>query len=469
MTLAQMLATSGRRWLVVAAAGIIGALFGVGYAVTATPSYQASSTVFLSLDAGDTISELAEGSNYTEQMAPSFSAVATMPIVLDPVIDQLDLPMTASALKRQIDVDLPTGGVVMRIKVTSPVPEQASAIADAVAAQLISTVSTLSGDSDGDSGDLVHLTLSLVSAAVTPTSASSPNFLVDLAAGAVLGVLLSIGLIVGSEVMASAPVRDRKSAMHAGSATVLGSIVEDRKSRQRPLPVSTHPYLSRAEGFRILMTGLQLVRSSREPLCMVVASTTRGEGATSTVANLAVALCHTDKRVLLVDGNLRHPGVAAILGMDGRHGLTTVLSGQARWQDVVQLWETQIWGERRLSVLPAGHLPGNPSEMFDSPAMRDLIVGLKAAYDVILFDSPPLLSFADGSLLASQTDGALVVIDVQRARQRQVSEAVGRLRMAQATVLGLVLNREKEVAGSATAAAAPSTRLPRQMLHRNRG
>jgi capsular exopolysaccharide synthesis family protein len=465
MTLAQVFATSGRRWLVVAAAGIIGLLFGAGFAVTATPSYQASSTVFLSLDSGSTISELAEGSNYTEHMAPSFSAVATMPIVLDPVIEQLHLPMTASALKRQIDVDLPTGGVVMRIKVTSPVPEQAAAIADAVAAQLITTVANLSGNEGNDS---VRLTLSLVSSAVTPTAASSPNLPVDLAAGAVLGVLLSIGLIVGSEVMASAPVRDRKSAMRAGSATVLGSIVEDRKSKHRRLPVSTHPYLPRAEGFRMLLTGLQLVRSSREPLCMVVASTVRGEGATSTAANLSVALCHTDKRVLLVDGNLRHPGVAAILGMDGRHGLTTVLSGQARWQDVVQLWETQLWGERRLSVLPAGPPPGNPSEIADSPAMRDLLVELRAAYDVILIDSPALLSAADASILAAQSDGALVVIDVQRARQRQVSEAVGRLRMAQATVLGLVLNREKETSASVAAAPVPSTRLPRQMLHRNR-
>lgn len=466
MALAKMFATSKRRWLVVAMAGIIGLLLGAGYVVTVTPSYQASSTVFLSLDAGKTVSVLAEGSSYTEQMAPSFSAVATMPIVLDPVIKRLDLPMTASALKRQIDVDLPTGGVVMRIKVTSPDPEQASAIADAVADELITTVAALSGDTGSDS---VHLSLSLVSSAVTPTEASSPNIPVDLAAGVVLGVLLSIGLIVGSEVMASAPVRDRKAAMHAGSATVLGSIVEDRKSKQRPVPVSTHPYLPRAEGFRMLLTGLQLVRSSQEPLCMVIASTVRGEGATSTAANLSVALCHTDKRVLLVDGNLRHPGVADILGMDGRSGLTTVLGGQSRWQDVVQLWETQLWGERRLSVLPAGPLPGNPSEMIDSPAMRDLLTELRAAYDVILVDSPALLSVADGSILASQSDGALVVIDVQRARQRQVSEAVGRLRMAQATVLGLVLNREKEDSGSTAAAPVPSARPPRQMLHRNRG
>jgi capsular exopolysaccharide synthesis family protein len=466
MVLANMFATSVRRWLVVAAAGVVGLLLGAGYSLTAAPTYEASSAVLLSLDSGDTVSELAEGSNYTQQMAPSFAEVATMPIVLDSVIEQLGLSMTASQLKQRIDVDLPAGGVVMRIKVESRFPEQASAIADAVAGQLISTVSTLSGDGGKDS---VHLTLSLVSSAVTPTAASSPNLPVDLAVGTVLGVVLSIGLLVGSEVMSSAPVRDRKSAMRAGSATVLGSIVEDRKSKQRPLPVSTHPYLPRAEGFRMLLTGLQLVRSSREPLCMVMASTVRGEGTTSTAANLAVALCHTDKRVLLVDANLRHPGVAGVLGMDGRHGLTSVLSGRARWQDVVQPWETQIWGERRLSVLPAGTLPENPSEMLDSPAMRDLMAELRAAYDVILFDAPALLSVADGSILASQSDGALVVIDVRRARQRQVSEAVGRLRMAQATVLGLVLNREKEDPGTASAAPAPSARLPRQMLHGNRG
>lgn len=472
MALARLFATSRRRWLTVVLAGLVGLLIGGGYALGATPRYETSSSLFLSLDRGNTVSELAEGTNYTQDLAPSYARVATMPIVLEPVIEQLHLPMAASALARQVDVHLPPGGVVLQIRVSDTSPERAAAIANAIAAQLIATASTLSGKggTNGKSGsDTAHLTLSLVSSAVAPDSPSSPNLPVDLAAGLVLAVTLVIGLIIGSELLSSAPVRDRQTAMRAGSATVLGAIVDDRKSRQRPLPVSTHPYLPRAEGFRMLLTGLQLVRSSREPLCMVITAATRGEGSTSTAANLAVAMCHTDQRVLLVDANLRHPGVAAVLGVDGQAGLSTVLTGQARWQDVVHPWETQIWGERRLSVLPAGPVPSNPSELLDSPAMRDLLAELRAAHDVILLDCPPLLPVADGSFLAAQADGALLVIDARRSRQRHVSDAVNRLRMARATVLGLVLNRAQEDSGNASAAPTPGTRLPRQVLHGNRG
>ena len=243
--------------------------------------------------------------------------------------------------------------MITEITVTDSSPRQAALIANAVGNQLRTAVADLSPQTGTGQNASSAISVTTLSAAVPPTSPSSPDLALDLAVGLLAGLLLGIALVTVLEVLV-APVTSRESAARATSAPVIGSIVTDPKAARRPLPVSTHTHLPRAEAFRIVRTNLRSMQRPDAAQCFVVTSSLPGEGRTSTAVNLAIAISHTGQQVLLVDADLRRPAVAGLLGIDDSPGLSTVLADDANLDDVTQTWVTQTWGDSSLSVLTAG-------------------------------------------------------------------------------------------------------------------
>jgi succinoglycan biosynthesis transport protein ExoP len=160
--------------------------------------------------------------------------------------------------------------------------------------------------------------------------------------------------------------------------------------------------------------------------------------------NLAVSLADTGARIILVDADLRRPSIDDYLGIDGTVGLTTVLTGQAEIQDAIQPFD-----DSTLDVLPAGQVPPNPSELLGSAAMDMLLDELRASYDMVLLDSPPLLPVTDGAVLSKLTGGALVILGADRVRRPQLHETLESLQTAGAHVFGIVMNKVKRIEAGA--------------------
>jgi capsular exopolysaccharide synthesis family protein len=169
---------------------------------------------------------------------------------------------------------------------------------------------------------------------------------------------------------------------------------------------------------------------------LAVTSSLPAEGKSTVSGNLAVALAETGARVLLVDADLRRPAIAELLGVEGGVGLTTVLAGAARVEDVVQ-----DWGGKQLQVLASGPVPPNPAELLGSPAMRGLLEDLRGRYDHVVIDTAPLLPVADAAVLSRLVDGTLLVAQAGRVRRAELTRALGNLDQVSARVLGIVLNR----------------------------
>ena len=167
---------------------------------------------------------------------------------------------------------------------------------------------------------------------------------------------------------------------------------------------------------------------------LTVTSCLPGEGKSTTVANLAIALAHGGESVVLVDADLRRPRLDELFGLDRAPGLTTALVGAVDIADAVQ--ETSVPG---LDVLTTGALPPNPSELLQTNAMADLVLTLQRRYDIVLFDAPPLLPVTDAALLATLSDGAVLLVRHGRTTAEQVRAAVGRLQSVGADLLGTVL------------------------------
>lgn len=189
-----------------------------------------------------------------------------------------------------------------------------------------------------------------------------------------------------------------------------------------------------AEAFRVLRTNLQFLGLDEPLRSMVVTSAAPGEGKSTTVANLGVTFAQAGTRVCLVDADLRRPMLAKLLGLENWTGLTTALIGQSPLEECVK--KTPVEG---LWLLPSGPVPPNPAELLGSERMAGLLERLKAEYDLVLIDSPPVLAVTDAAVLAPRTDGVVLVIRAGQTDRRAVQRARTALETVHARVLGAVL------------------------------
>jgi len=190
------------------------------------------------------------------------------------------------------------------------------------------------------------------------------------------------------------------------------------------------------ESYRSLRTNINFAAVGSEMRSIVVTSSVPAEGKSTTAANLAMAMALDGKRVIIVDADLRRPSLHKLFRTDSSPGLTDVLVGTHEIEHVVR-----SSGVENVSVIPAGSPPPNPSELLGSARMVELIGRLQEVADVVLFDTPPTLAVADSVVLASRTDGVLLVIGYGETKKANSKKALDHLRRANARVLGTVLNR----------------------------
>jgi capsular exopolysaccharide synthesis family protein len=141
------------------------------------------------------------------------------------------------------------------------------------------------------------------------------------------------------------------------------------------------------------------------------------------------------ERVLIIDADLRRPQVAGYLQLEGSVGLTTVLIGDARLEDVVQ-----PYGNSRMDVLTAGPVPPNPAELLGFDAMRQLVDQAMARYDSVIIDTPPLLPVTDAAVLSDLASGTLLIAGARVVRRPELAAAIASLEQVDARILGVVLN-----------------------------
>lgn len=192
-----------------------------------------------------------------------------------------------------------------------------------------------------------------------------------------------------------------------------------------------------SESYRILRTNIHFASIDNPLKTLLVASSSPGEGKTTTAVNLAFAMAMDGKKVILMDSDLRRPTIHKMLGLPAMPGLTDVLAGTARLDDVLM----QHSDMPNLMALSAGTLPPNPSELLGSRAFRSLMETLTTKSDLVVLDSPPVLAAADAQILASQVDGVVMVVETGETRKVAARQTLALLRHARANVLGVAYNK----------------------------
>jgi capsular exopolysaccharide synthesis family protein len=236
---------------------------------------------------------------------------------------------------------------------------------------------------------------------------------------------------VGSS--ADLPVLGSIPSLPAARAALPGST----PSNDDNLPVvSSDPGTPFAEAYRSLRTTLLLSRAGSPPQVVVVTSPRPGEGKTVTTLNLAAVLAGTGSKVVVVDCDLRRPMVGTLAGIpDTAPGVSEVLAG------IVSL-ENALCATRyeRVAVLPSGAIPPNPAELLGGLALEAAIESLRAMFDFVIIDTPPVLAVTDGELVAKRSDGTVVVARSGSTPRAALRNATERLTGLAVPLLGVVLN-----------------------------
>ncbi len=256
-----------------------------------------------------------------------------------------------------------------------------------------------------------------------------PNIPLNIALGVIVGLIVGVGLAFFIEYLDTS-VKTIDDVEKAVQAPVLGVIPQNVGSLIAEGPESPH-----AEAYRVLRTNVMFSRKDPRLNALTVVSGGAGEGKSTTIFNLAVVFAQNDQRVLLVDSDLRRPSLHKILNVANNIGLTNYLLRQNTLEQVVQTTPLST-----LHFVPSGKLPSSSLGILNSQQMKEFIREVKSRYDFVFFDSPPIMGVSDASILASEVDMTLLVIQYRKYPQNMTIRAKQMVEKVGGTLLGVVLN-----------------------------
>lgn len=209
-------------------------------------------------------------------------------------------------------------------------------------------------------------------------------------------------------------------------------------TKERPgLVVSSKPNSVVSEQFRTIRTNIQFSMVDENLKSLVITSAGPGSGKSIISANLAATFASEDKRVLLVDADLRKPTIHKTFRVRNNDGLTTLLTDRgALVEDMV--YRTHVEG---LYTLTSGIIPPNPAELLGSKRMDELMSELEEKFDFVVYDMPPVIAVTDAQIIASKVDGTIFVLPKGQATKEEVLKSKELLQMVNANVLGAIFNR----------------------------
>ena len=430
MTIRDYLRLLREQWIIVGSVTLV-VVIGAGVAWwLRPPEYTAHLTMYVSAQAADTPNAAYQGSLLSQQRVSSYVKLVGTTRVSREVIRDLGLVDTPESVAGQVAASSAPDSVLIDVAVVGRTPEQVAAIANSVGRVFTDLVAELERPSAPDA--VAPVVVRVVEPAAVPTAPSSMDLPATLALGFLGGLAVGAGLALARNAMDTS-IKSLLQLHEVAQAPNLGIIAYDSAIPKRPLTVHEEAPSPRAEAFRQLRTNLQYIEIDNPCKVIVVTSALQGEGKTTSVCNLAIAMAAAESRVLVVEADLRRPELADLLGLERSAGLTDILAGRARTQQVIQ-----PWAGGKFDVLASGPLPPNPSELLASRQMAALLDDLRDRYDVVLVDSPPLLPVTDAAAMAPATDGAILVCRFKETTREQVGRAVNALAAVSVPLLGTV-------------------------------
>ena len=448
-------------WIIGAVAVLFAVVF-FGYTkLFVTPLYQSTAKFYVNNSSFSSLSEAAFSSITSADISASRGLVKTYIAILNTretlndVIDYSGVKRSSGSLRGMISADAVNGTEIFQVVVTSPDPQEAEKIANAIAHILPNRIRDII---DGTSAKVVE-------SAVVASAPSSPNFTKNTLLGFAIGMVLMIALIVIRE-LTDITIRTEEDVAQSCAHPILsvvpdmeahskGSYYYSKYGKKAYATVTTKDSkkvelvggdisFTAAEAFKLLRTKLQFSFADEGASRVVgISSALTGEGKSLSAANLAYSTAQLGKKVLLIDCDMRRPSLAEKLPIKKAPGLSEYLAGQIQGTELIQICSLKET-DRQFHVVSAGRIPPNPMELLSSVRMEKLIALLRESYDYIILDLPPVGEVGDALAAAKLTDGMLVVARQNYCDKIALNSAIRQLEFVDAKILGIVINYASE-------------------------
>lgn len=463
ISLGELLQVMWKRLWVILLAAVVLTGAAVGYSLGQTSIYEASITILVGQEQTDgPVSQLGSDVQGLQQITQTVADLVDTRPVAEAVIEELDLQISSETFLENLGVEPVVDTQTIQVVYRDPDPQRARLIVNTVGEVFSDQVSEVSPSANS-------ITATVWEEAVAPDEPVEPNPLRNGLLALFMGLMLGVGLAFLLEYLDDS-WRSPDEVQQVSGVPTYGIVPEFKAFRRRRKPGKreksgtdvapeqakdgeSQPNFSErlvahldpmgvvAESYRTLRTNLLYALVDDPPKVITLTSAGPKEGKSTTCANLGVVLAQAGKRTLVVDCDLRRPVVHEIFGTRNIRGIVDVLAGQRELEEV---WQEP---QPNLKVVPVGPLPPNPAELLGSRRFTEFLAGARKDFDYVLVDAPPVGLVSDPSIIASQGDGVLLILDAQNTRKGALRDGIRDLGAVGANVLGTVMNNVKKGKG----------------------
>lgn len=386
------------------------------------PVYQANTTLFIGKEQsslGISLSEL----QVFNQLIDDYKQLIGTRLVIDQTISNLKLNMSIITFRKSLSVTSIENSRLFTVSFRHKDPQIAADVANELAKQLTIVAA-----------EIVEVkNIRIIDKALAPDKTVAPRVALYTALAGIFGFIFSLLIILIQNLLKN-KVQEEDDVEKLTKQPIKGIIPKFPKNAKQLITLNSPPtYID--ESYKMLRTNLFYRIADNESSAILLTSSSVGEGKSTTISNLAVSIAQSGKRVLLMDTDLRHPTIHKIFEIDPIPGLTSIVFKDMDIHEVIK----HIEGVDGLDILTSGVIPQSPSELLDSNTFRNLLETMKKSYDVILLDTPPILSVTDTLVLSKFVDGVLIVVAAGQTKKSDISNIRKLFRKVEANITGFIL------------------------------
>lgn len=442
-----------KSWIIGLAALVSAVVAFAGTYYLVAPTYQSSAMFYVNnnISIGSASVSIESGDiTAAKSLVQSYIVILNTRETITDIIDYAGVDRTYGEVKNMISASAVNATEIFKVVVTSEDPAEALKIAEAIAYILPSRIG---GIIEGTSAKVVDHP-------VKASGPSGPDYTRNTIMGLLAGLLLSVVAIALYGIF-DVTIRDEEDVEQSCTHPVLAAVPDmmarskggyyygaagkkksggSTGSTKEPVMVGGEISFAASEAYKLLRTKLQFSFVDENDCHIIgVSSALAGEGKSLSSINLAYSLAQLDKRVLLVDCDLRRPSLAAKLPIQKIPGLSNYLTRQVKMEEIIQKY-TSASGECSFDVISSGRNPPNPIELISSSRMEKTLEQLRGSYDYIVLDLPPVGEVSDALVAAKLVDGMLLVVRQNYCNRTVLNNAVEQFQFAGSRILGVVLN-----------------------------